>query len=135
MRGSEVRKARFLHGGCGFCVSRSLALKMRQFVGNNRLVRLSAEMRWKHNDDVMIGYVTSELGVSPTVTRLMHSHYRLHAPVMTSLSPDQLVEQVSLSYADEVTMKLPVLMSSKEAKDPSRFYSLHSVLKSENILE
>ena len=103
---------------------------MRPFVGNKRLARLSAEMRWKYNDDVMIGYVTSELGVSPTVTRLVHSHYRLHAPVMTSLSPDELAQQVSLSYADDVTVKLPVLTSSKEAGDPSRFYSLHSMLKS-----
>ena len=127
VRGDDVTKANFLHGGCGFCVSRSLATQMRESVGNGNLVKLSAEMGWRYNDDVMMGYVTNKLGVSPTTTRLMHSHHRLHAPVMTSLSPEELAKQVSVSYADDVTLNIPV-MTSSEAEDPSRFFSLHCLL-------
>ena len=100
---------------------------MRKFIGNKHFIKLSAEMGWRYNDDVMVGYVTNKLGVSPTTTELMHSHYRLHAPIMTSLSPDELTKQVSVSYADDVTIKLPVMTSSKDG-DPSRFYSLHCLL-------
>ena len=88
---------------------------------------MSAEMGWRHNDDVMIGYVTNKLGVSPTTTELVHSHHRLHVPIMTSLSPDELTKQVSVSYAEDVTIKLPAMTSSEDG-DPSRFFSFHCLL-------
>ena len=40
-------------GGAGFCISRHLAGKMKQFILKNEFIRLSA--RVGHADDVMIG--------------------------------------------------------------------------------
>jgi len=122
----------FAHGGCGFCLSRALAHKMAPYARNGKMTALLDELVPSVNDDCVVGFIVGKiLKVALTVTVLMHSHNRMHATKMKSLTSAQLNHQVSLSYSFPMDVCLDlsdIERTFSKKDDPTRFYSVHCFL-------
>ena len=121
---------RFAHGGCGFCVSRKLAMKMKAFVADKNFEKLNNELSYKMNDDCLIGFVVTHiLQVNLVQSNLFNSHY--HYKELENLSLEDLPKQVSLSYSKNSRVKINDEIKSTffdVEEDPSRFYTVHCML-------
>merc|ERR1719354_185116 len=121
---------RFAHGGCGFCVSRKLAMKMKPFVAGSNFEKLNNELSHKINDDCLIGFVVTHiLQVNLVESNLFNSHY--HHKELRNLTLEDLPKQVSLSYSKNLRVKITEGIETKffdVEEDPSRFYTVRCML-------
>ncbi|KAI1301577.1 Fringe glycosyltransferase [Halotydeus destructor] len=84
----------FATGGAGFCLSRSLSMKMLPIVSGGKFITIGEKIRLP--DDVAIGYVIEKmLGKNLTVIEQFHSHLE----PMKAISPSTFAEQISFSYS------------------------------------
>lgn len=84
----------FATGGAGFCLSRSLALKMVPSAGGGKFMSIGDRIRLP--DDVTVGYIVEYLLRKPlTVIEQFHSHLE----PMKFIKKESLPEQISLSYS------------------------------------
>lgn len=127
----------FATGGAGFCLSRSLVLKMKPIVAGGNFISVGEKIRLP--DDVTIGYIIEYMLRKPlTVIEQFHSHLE----PMKHISESRMNEQISFSYShspqsteisDMNTVHLPHTGSSSSGEspyfdprvDPTRFLSLH----------
>jgi len=109
----------FATGGAGFCLSRSLAERMRSHAADGKFSDVADKMRLP--DDVTMGYVVELLaGVPMTKVEEFHSH----------LEPLRLVsdlnKQISFSYSSYGSeMNVVEVGGFSDSEDPTRFESLH----------
>jgi len=111
----------FATGGAGFCVSRTLAMKMAPFAVDGKFVEAGNQF-WLP-DDVTLGYIIEQnLGLNLTVVPQFHSHLES----MSSLTPDELESDISFSYLleDNKINVVDVGGPFPPSVDPTRFYSL-----------
>ncbi|XP_069970134.1 fringe glycosyltransferase isoform X1 [Penaeus vannamei] len=112
----------FATGGAGFCISRSLGLKMMPVAGGGKFVSVGDKIRLP--DDVTIGYVVEHvLRRKLTVLDEFHSHLES----MKLLNTDNLASQISFSYSKHPRGKMNALpIDGLDAyQDPTRFLSIH----------
>ncbi|CAG0915904.1 unnamed protein product [Notodromas monacha] len=84
----------FATGGAGFCISRSLALKMMPIASGGKFISIGDRIRLP--DDVTMGYIIEHLlGQDLTVIKGFHSHLE----PMKSISAEELPEQITFSYS------------------------------------
>jgi len=109
----------FATGGAGFCLSQSLAEKMRDHAAEGKFSSVADKMRLP--DDVTMGYVVELLaGVPMKRIEEFHSH----------LEPLRLVNnlagQISFSYSSYGNEKNVIEIEGfSESEDPTRFQSIH----------
>ncbi|XP_070213434.1 beta-1,3-N-acetylglucosaminyltransferase radical fringe [Bos mutus] len=83
----------FATGGAGFCLSRGLALKMSPWASLGGFMSTAERVRLP--DDCTVGYIVEGL----LGARLLHSSlFHSHLENLQKLSPDTLLQQVTLSY-------------------------------------
>uniref|UniRef100_A0A1B6EG05 Fringe-like glycosyltransferase domain-containing protein n=1 Tax=Clastoptera arizonana TaxID=38151 RepID=A0A1B6EG05_9HEMI len=115
----------FATGGAGFCLSRSLALKMMPLASDGKFISIGEKIRLP--DDVTMGYIIEHLLRKPlTVVDQFHSHLE----PMKFLRQDTFHKQITFSYSryskDEVNV---VKIDGFDMRiDPTRFFSLHCFL-------
>lgn len=111
----------FATGGAGFCLSRSIALKMVPFASGGRLVTTCRKIRLP--DDCTIGYfVYHSLNKRLTVVEKFHSHLE----GLWRLTPVNIANQVTFSYGRLGTRRNVVQIPGfNDSYDPSRFRSVH----------
>lgn len=115
----------FATGGAGFCLSKSLALKMVPVASGGKFMSIGEKIRLP--DDVTMGYIIEYLLGKPlTVIKEFHSHLE----PMKFLQQETFHKQITFSYSqygkDEVNT---VKVDGFNLKiDPTRFYSLHCFL-------
>ncbi|XP_065200820.1 fringe glycosyltransferase [Planococcus citri] len=115
----------FATGGAGFCLSKSLALKMVSVASGGRFMTIGEKIRLP--DDVTMGYIIEYLLGKPlTVIDEFHSHLE----PMKFLQQDTYHKQITFSYSnlgkeEENTIKID---GFDVDKDPTRFLSLHCYL-------
>ncbi|XP_063598136.1 fringe glycosyltransferase-like isoform X2 [Penaeus indicus] len=112
----------FATGGAGFCISRSLGLKMMPVAGGGKFVSVGDKIRLP--DDVTIGYVVEHvLRRKLTVLDEFHSHLES----MKLLNTDNLASQISFSYSKHPRGKMNALPihGLDASQDPTRFLSIH----------
>jgi len=128
IQGRENSSFWFATGGAGFCVSRTLALKMAPYAADGRFVE--AGNRFWFPDDVTFGYIVEhQLGINLTVIPEFHSHLE----PMADMKEDDLHNQISFSYTAVEGNKdnvLDIQGPFSPSIDPTRFYSLHCRLYS-----
>lgn len=114
----------FATGGAGFCISRSLALKMMPIAGGGKFISVGEKIRLP--DDVTMGYIIEHLlRKKLTVVDEFHSHLE----PMRLLNTDSLDRQVSFSYSQYGTeMNVLPLDGLDTRLDPTRLLSLHCKL-------
>jgi len=112
----------FATGGAGFCLSRSLAERMRSHAADGKFYSVADKMRLP--DDVTMGYVVELLaGVPMTKVAEFHSHLE-PLRLVTDLS-----KQISFSYSSYGSeMNVVDVSGFSEIEDPTRFESLHCQL-------
>jgi len=112
----------FATGGAGFCLSRSLALKMMPLASDGKFISIGEKIRLP--DDVTIGYIVEYLLANKlTVVEQFHSHLE----PMKFLKLDTLSDQVTFSYS-RYGQEMNVLSFDEGIdirNDPTRFLSLH----------
>ena len=117
----------FAHGGCGFCVSRKLAMKMKPFIVNSSFETLNNQI--KINDDCLIGFVINYiLKVDLIQSNLFNSHYKTE---LKRFSLENLRKQVTLSYNKNNRVEINDNINTtyfNVKDDPSRFYTIHCML-------
>ncbi|RUS88995.1 hypothetical protein EGW08_003242 [Elysia chlorotica] len=114
----------FATGGAGFCISRSLALKMAPYASGGRFMTTAEQIRLP--DDCTIGYIIEHLLKQHlTVIDLFHSHLE----ALYLIKRHQLEKQVTFSYS-KYSGKLNVLDIDgfDIDQDPTRLKSLHCIL-------
>lgn len=114
----------FATGGAGFCISRSLALKMLPLAGGGKFISIGEHIRLP--DDVTMGYIVEHLlKKNLTVVENFHSHLE----PMKFLKKEGLSDQVTFSYS-KFGKELNVLNIDgfPLRVDPTRFLSLHCQL-------
>uniref|UniRef100_A0A2C9KU68 Fringe-like glycosyltransferase domain-containing protein n=1 Tax=Biomphalaria glabrata TaxID=6526 RepID=A0A2C9KU68_BIOGL len=114
----------FATGGAGFCISRSLALKMGPYAGGGRFVTTAEKVRLP--DDCTVGYIIEYLLKNRlTVIEEFHSHLE----TLWLIRPHQLKKQITVSYS-EYSSKPNVInvQGFNSTQDPTRFLSLHCFL-------
>ncbi|BFZ17802.1 hypothetical protein BsWGS_20840 [Bradybaena similaris] len=114
----------FATGGAGFCISRSLALKMAPYAGGGRFMTTAETIRLP--DDCTLGYIIEHLLKHKlTVIEEFHSHLE----ALWLIKPHQLDKQITLSFS-EYSGKQNVInvQGFSEKEDPTRFRSLHCFL-------
>jgi len=118
---NEKLRFKFATGGAGFCLSRSLALKMEPIASGGKFISIGEKIRLP--DDVTVGFIVEHLlGKKLTVIQEFHSHLES----MKFL--DNLQNQITFSYSrfgDEMNV---LSLNSKEVdltNDPTRFIALH----------
>lgn len=114
----------FATGGAGFCISRSLALKMLPLAGRGKFISIGEHIRLP--DDVTMGYIVEHLlKKNLTVVENFHSHLE----PMKFLKKEALSDQVTFSYS-KFGKELNVLNIDgfPLRVDPTRFLSLHCQL-------
>lgn len=114
----------FATGGAGFCISRSLALKMLPLAGRGKFISIGEHIRLP--DDVTMGYIVEHLlKKNLTVVENFHSHLE----PMKFLKKEGLSDQVTFSYS-KFGKELNVLNIDgfSPRVDPTRFLSLHCQL-------
>jgi len=114
----------FATGGAGFCLSRSLALKMKPLASGGKFISIGDKIRLP--DDVTMGYVVEHLlSKQLTVVEEFHSHLE----PMKFLKQSQLADQISFSYSHYgPEMNVLNLDGFNNQIDPYRFLSLHCLL-------
>ncbi|XP_066946624.1 fringe glycosyltransferase [Macrobrachium rosenbergii] len=114
----------FATGGAGFCISRSLGLKMMPIAGGGKFISVGEKIRLP--DDVTLGYIIEHmLGKKLTVVDEFHSHLE----PMRFLNTDSLARQVSFSYSQYGSeMNVLPIPGLDERLDPTRLLSLHCLL-------
>ncbi|CAG0883739.1 unnamed protein product [Darwinula stevensoni] len=114
----------FATGGAGFCLSRSLALKMVPHASGGRFIRIGEKIRLP--DDVTMGYIIEHLlGKNLTVIEGFHSHLE----PMQFLNPDSFHEQITFGYNVNGTARNVLRIDGfSTLEDPTRFLSLHCFL-------
>ncbi|XP_039266893.2 beta-1,3-N-acetylglucosaminyltransferase lunatic fringe-like [Styela clava] len=81
-------------GGAGFCISRQLAVDMKEYALGSRLMHMAASINLP--DDCVFGYIiTHQLNVSLITTNLVHTHMEN----LTLIPKSSLQQQVTLSYS------------------------------------
>ncbi|XP_064595659.1 fringe glycosyltransferase-like [Liolophura sinensis] len=110
----------FATGGAGFCISRSLALKMSPHASGGRLMTVGEKIRLP--DDCTIGYIIHHvLGKRLTVIQNLHSHLEA-----LWLLRDGLSSQITFSYSQYGDkMNVVEVAGFDPSQDPTRLYSLH----------
>jgi len=114
----------FATGGAGFCLSRSLALKMKPLASGGKFISIGDKIRLP--DDVTMGYIVEHmLRKQLTVIDKFHSHLE----PMKFLKHSQLTDQISFSYSRYgQEMNVLNLDGFNNQIDPYRFLSLHCLL-------
>ncbi|XP_060071856.1 fringe glycosyltransferase-like [Ylistrum balloti] len=108
----------FATGGAGFCISRSLALKMMPHASGGRFMTTSDMIRLP--DDCTVGFIINNLLQKElTVIDRFHSHLE------ALLWIHNLQDQLTFSYMDNNVVTID---GFSIAQDPSRLYSLHCML-------
>ncbi|XP_022910063.1 fringe glycosyltransferase isoform X2 [Onthophagus taurus] len=122
-KGSKV-KFWFATGGAGFCLSRSLALKMVPVASGGKFMSTGEKIRLP--DDVTMGYIIEHLlKKSLTVVDQFHSHLE----PMKFIRREILEDQISFSYAKTKDEWNVVKIEGFDRKyDQNRFLSLHCYL-------
>ncbi|XP_021921942.1 fringe glycosyltransferase [Zootermopsis nevadensis] len=115
----------FATGGAGFCLSRSLALKMIPVASGGKFISIGEKIRLP--DDVTMGYIIEHLLKKPlTVIDQFHSHLE----PMKFLRQDSFHDQITFSYSrysrDE--MNVVKIDGFNRRIDPTRFLSVHCFL-------
>ncbi|GFO33208.1 beta-1,3-n-acetylglucosaminyltransferase [Plakobranchus ocellatus] len=114
----------FATGGAGFCISRSLALKMAPYASGGRFMTTAEQIRLP--DDCTIGYIIEHLLKQRlTIINLFHSHLE----ALWLIKRHQLEKQVTFSYS-KYSGKLNVLNVDgfDVEEDPTRLKSVHCLL-------
>lgn len=111
----------FATGGAGFCISRSLALKMMPLAGGGKFISVGEKIRLP--DDVTMGYIIEHLlRKKLTIVEEFHSHLE----PMRFISLDNLDNQISFGYSNYGTeMNVLSIPGLPDRVDPTRMYSLH----------
>lgn len=118
---------RFGTGGAGYCISRSLALKMSPIASGGRFMSVCEGIRMP--DDVAIGFVIEQL-LKVNITEVPEFHS--HLEQMKLLPLNKLRDQISFgffwkkNYKDTVNAVNVPGFSARY--DPTRFLSLHCFL-------
>lgn len=114
----------FATGGAGFCISRSLGLKMIPIAGGGKFISVGEKIRLP--DDVTMGYIIEHiLRKKLTVVDEFHSHLE----PMRFLNTDSLARQVSFSYSQYGSeMNVLPIDGLQSRLDPTRLLSLHCLL-------
>lgn len=115
-------RAEFAHGGCGFCISKALAMLLKPLVYKGQIIAEKAQI---HNDDVMIGiFINHVLGFNVTTSDLFNSHW--HWKSLKALDTTGVVtKQISLSYNSKVHVTFNSDRSFPQEVDETRFLSIH----------
>lgn len=111
----------FATGGAGFCISRSLALKMLPMAGRGKFISIGEHIRLP--DDVTMGYIVEHLLKNKlTVVENFHSHLE----PMKFLKREALSDQVTFSYSKFGKEQNVLNIDGFPVRvDPTRFLSLH----------
>lgn len=113
----------FATGGAGFCLSRSLAVKMLPIAGGGKFESVGDKIRLP--DDVTMGYIVEHVLKTPlTVIKEFHSH--LEPQRFISTDGDQISFGYS-KYGEEMNV-VDIDNKFNDAEDPTRFKSLHCTL-------
>lgn len=114
----------FATGGAGFCISRSLALKMMPIAGGGKFVSVGEKIRLP--DDVTMGYIIEHLlRKKLTVVEEFHSHLE----PMRFVNTDSLPRQVSFSYSQYGSEMNVLPVDGLDTRlDPTRLLSVHCLL-------
>lgn len=114
----------FATGGAGFCISRTLALKMLPIAGIGKFMTVSDRIGLP--DDVTMGYIIEHLLKVPlTVIDTFHSHLE----PMETLRRETFKDQVTFSYGHIKNETNALQIDGINEKiDPTRFLSLHCQL-------
>ncbi|KAJ0180368.1 hypothetical protein K1T71_003772 [Dendrolimus kikuchii] len=114
----------FATGGAGFCISRSLALKMLPVASGGRFISICESIRLP--DDVSIGFIIEHL-LNKKLTLLPEFHS--HLEQMKLLQPESFKQQISFSYSKHNDDWNVVNVAGFDTDyDPTRFLSLHCFL-------
>ncbi|KAM8945673.1 beta-1,3-N-acetylglucosaminyltransferase radical fringe [Pelodytes ibericus] len=120
--GSVSLKFWFATGGAGFCISRGLALKMSPWASMGNFISTAEKVRLP--DDCTIGYIIEGLlEVKMQHSSLFHSHLEN----LAKMSPNSVLDQVTLSYGGPENQKNVVKIGGPFGlnEDPTRFKSVH----------
>ncbi|XP_046650929.1 fringe glycosyltransferase-like [Daphnia pulicaria] len=111
----------FATGGAGFCLSRSLSLKMKPLASGGKFISIGDKIRLP--DDVTMGYIVEHLlSKQLTVVEEFHSHLE----PMKFLKQSQIADQITFSYSHYgAEMNVLSLDGFNNQIDPYRFLSLH----------
>ncbi|KAH9494906.1 hypothetical protein Btru_020767 [Bulinus truncatus] len=102
----------FATGGAGFCISRSLALKMGPYAGGGRFVTTAEKVRLP--DDCTIGYIIEHLLKQRlTVVEEFHSHLE----TLWLIKPNQLKKQITVSYSEYSGKQNVINVQGFDSKD------------------
>lgn len=114
----------FATGGAGFCISRSLALKMLPIASGGRFISICEKIRLP--DDVSMGFIIeNHLKKKLTIVPEFHSHYE----PMKLLDSDSFRDQISFGYAKvKGEWNVVNVPGFDTTYDPTRFLSLHCFL-------
>ena len=114
----------FATGGAGFCISKSLALKMLPFAGGGKLMSAGEQIRLP--DDCAIGYVINFLlHKKLTVINAFHSHLE----ALSQIKQSDIKDQITISfYSDSERTNVVEVNGFSQVADPTRFYSVHCYL-------
>ncbi|XP_063225108.1 fringe glycosyltransferase isoform X2 [Bacillus rossius redtenbacheri] len=115
----------FATGGAGFCLSRSLALKMMPVASDGKFIGIGEKIRLP--DDVTMGYIIEHLLKKPlTVIDQFHSHLE----PMKFLRQETFHDQITFSYSrySKDEMNVVKIDGFDTRIDPTRFLSIHCFL-------
>ncbi|CAD5119030.1 DgyrCDS7680 [Dimorphilus gyrociliatus] len=114
----------FATGGAGFCISRSLALKIEPYAGGGKL-RSECE-RIHLPDDCVIGYIIYDF-TNSKLTKIKRFHSHLEG--LWRYQEGALNNEITVSYSnpkgDGTFSNTINVRGFTYAKDPTRFLSLH----------
>lgn len=112
----------FATGGAGFCLSRSLAVRMLPVAGGGKFESVGDKIRLP--DDVTMGYIADHVLRTPlTVVKEFHSHLEPQRFLSTERDFD---DQISFSYSKYgAEMNVIEIKGFSKEEDPTRFMSLH----------
>nr|AAO38754.1 fringe [Junonia coenia] len=114
----------FATGGAGFCISRSLALKMLPVASGGRFISICEGIRLP--DDVSVGFIIEHL-MKKNLTRVPEFHS--HLEQMKLLMPETFRDQISFSYSKSKNGWNVINVPGFDVRyDPTRFLSLHCFL-------
>jgi len=115
----------FATGGAGFCLSRSLAVRMLPVAGGGRFESVGEKIRLP--DDVTMGYISDHVLRTPlTVVKEFHSHLE---PQRFLSAERDFDDQISFSYSKYgAEMNVIEVDGFSKEEDPTRFMSLHCKL-------
>lgn len=114
----------FATGGAGFCISRSLALKMLPVASGGRFISICEGIRLP--DDVSMGFIIEHL-MKKNLTLVPEFHS--HLEQMKLLAPETFRDQISFSYAKIKDEWNVINVPGFDTRyDPTRFLSLHCFL-------